>query len=67
MVRKSYGSIRDCIGYRAITKCAVKDSSPLPRIDDLIDKLRETNCITHLDLRSAYNQVKMCDDGPTDD
>ena len=32
----------------------------------MIDKLREANCITHLDLRSAYNQVKMFDDGPTD-
>ena len=28
---------------------------------------REANCITHLDLRSAYNQVRMPDDGPTDD
>jgi hypothetical protein len=33
----------------------------------LIDKLREANCITHLDLRSAYNQVRMADDGSTDD
>ena len=62
MVRKSDGSIRVCIDYRA-----VKDSFPLPRIDDLIDKFREANCITHLDLRSAYNQVRMSNDGPTDD
>ena len=33
----------------------------------MIDKLREANCITHLDLRSTYNQVRMSDDGPTDD
>ena len=36
-------------------------------MDDLIDKLREANCITHLDFRSAYNQVRMSDDGPADD
>ena len=29
--------------------------------------MREANCITHLDLISAYNQVKIYDDGPTDD
>jgi hypothetical protein len=67
MVRKSDGSIRVCIDYRVINERTVKDSFPLPRIDDLIDKLREVNCITHLDLRSAYNQVRMSDDGPTDD
>jgi hypothetical protein len=39
----------------------------LPRIDDLIYKLREANCITHLNLRSACIQVRMSDDGPTDD
>ena len=67
MARKSDGSIRVYINYRAINERTVKDSFPLPRIDDLIDKLREANCITHLDLRSAYNQVRMSDDVPTDD
>jgi len=67
MVQKSDGSIRVCIDYRAINDCMVKDSLPLPRIDDLIDKLLEANCITHLDLQSAYNQVIMSDDEPTDD
>ena len=32
----------------------------------MIDKLREANCITHLDLSSAYNQARISDDGPTD-
>jgi hypothetical protein len=67
MVRKSDGSIRVCIDYRAINERTVKDSFPLPRIDDLIDQLRDAACITHLDLRSAYNQVRMSDDGPSDD
>ena len=51
MVRKSDASIR----VRAINERAVKDSFPLPRIDDLVDNLREAKCIIHLDLRSAYN------------
>jgi len=67
MVRKSDGSIRFCIDHRAINDRTVKDSFPLPLIDDLIDQLRDATCITHLDLRSAYNKVKMSDDGPSDD
>ncbi len=45
----------------------MKDSFPLPRIDDLLDKLRSAKCMTHLDLRSSYNQVRMSDDSPQDD
>ena len=58
MVRKLDGSIRVFIDYRAINERLLKDSFPLPRIHNLIYKLREANCITHLDLRSAHNQVK---------
>jgi len=67
MVRKADGSVRVCIDYRAINERTVRLSFPLLRIDDLIDKIREARCITHLDLRSAYNQVRMSDDGPTND
>ncbi len=67
MVQKLDVSIRVCIDYRAINERTVKDSFPLPRIDDLIDQLRDATCVTHFDLRSAYNQVRMSNDGPLDD
>ena len=53
MVRKPDGSIRLCVDYKASNECTVKDSFPLPRIVDLLDKLRSAKCITHLDLRLA--------------
>jgi hypothetical protein len=37
MVRKPDGSVRVCIDYRAINEHTVRDSYPLPRIDDLIE------------------------------
>ncbi len=67
MVRKSDSWIRVCIDYRAINEYTVKDSFYLPRIDELIDQLRDATCITHLDLRSTYNQVRMSEDGLSDD
>ncbi len=67
MVRKSDGSIRVCIDHRAINERTVKNSFPLPSIDDLTDQMRDDTYITHLDLRSAYNQVRMSDDSPSDD
>ena len=50
-----------------LNECTVKYSFPLPRIDDLLDTFRNAKCMTHLDLRSAYNQVRMSDDGPQDE
>jgi hypothetical protein len=67
MVRKADGSIRVCVNYKALNECTVKDSFPLPRINDLLDQLRNAKYMTHLDLRLAYNQVRMSDDGPQDD
>jgi hypothetical protein len=55
------------IDYRAINERSVKDLFPLLGIDDLIDQFIEATCIVDLDSRPAYNQVKMSDDGPTDD
>jgi len=40
IVWKADGSIRICFDYRALNECTVKDSFPLPRIDDLLDKFR---------------------------
>ncbi len=66
MVRKPDGSIRVCVDYRALNECTVKDTFQLPQIDDLLDKLHNAKCMTRLDLRSAYSQVRMSDDGPQD-
>jgi len=55
MVRKPDGSIQLCVDYIALNECTVKDSFPLPRIDILLDKLRNAKCMTHMDLRTAYN------------
>jgi len=67
MVRTLDGSIRVCVDYGAFDECNVKESFPLQRIDELLDKLRNAKCMTHLDLRSAYSQVRISDDGPQDD
>ncbi|GKC47509.1 hypothetical protein Tco_1065231 [Tanacetum coccineum] len=39
-VKKKDGSFRMCIDYWELNKCTVKDSYPLPRIDDIFDPLQ---------------------------
>jgi len=63
LVRKPDGSMRMCIDYRGLNEYTVKDAFPIPRIDDLLDQLREAKVLTHLDLQQGYHQIRMADDG----
>jgi hypothetical protein len=60
-VRKADGSLRLCIDYRGLNGVTRKDAYPLPRVDDTLDKLKDANFYTHLDLASSFLQVRVRD------
>ena len=56
---KKDGSMRMCIDYRNLNAVIVKNKYPLPRIDDLLDCLRNAKFFSKIDLRSGYHQMKI--------
>lgn len=62
LVNKKNGEKRLCIDYRALNKITIKDKYPMPRIEDLIDRLQGCKFFTSLDLKSGYYQIKMAEE-----
>ena len=54
-VAKKSGDLRMCVDYRALNQVTVKNMYPLPRNDDLLDRLRGARVFSSLDLQSGYH------------
>ena len=50
------------VDYRVLNRQTKKDIYPLPRIDDLLDKLSKAMCLSAIDLASGYHQVRLAPD-----
>ncbi|GBG62610.1 hypothetical protein CBR_g31246 [Chara braunii] len=59
LVRKKNKDLRLCIDYRKLNAQTVKNAGPLPRIDDLLERLGGAKYFSKLDLKSGYHQISI--------
>jgi hypothetical protein len=58
-VQKKDGLQRMCVDYRSLNDIIVKNKYPLPRIEDLFDRMRDARVFSKIDLRPGYHQMKI--------
>ena len=61
MVAKKDGSVRFCCDYRKINMVTIKDSQPLPRVDDTFDALNFSSWYSTVDMRQGFWQVRVAE------
>ena len=48
-----------CVDYRGLNKVTIKNRYPLPLISELLNQLGQAKIYTKIDLRGAYNLVRV--------
>ena len=57
MASKKDGYIRFCLDFRKLNSFTLKDSKPLPRIDDALDALSGSEWFSTMDLKTVFGKL----------
>ena len=59
IVRKKTGEIRLCVDFRKLNAISIRDSFPLPRIEEVLQAVQAAVWFTSFDLAQGYLQMAM--------
>jgi hypothetical protein len=59
LLPKPDGGIRFCVDFRKLNRVTVQDKFPMPRIDDIFDRLQGSKYFSEIDLNSAFWLLKI--------
>ena len=59
LVKKKSREHRFCFDGRRLNSVTVRDAYPLPRVDKILDQLRDAKFLSTLDLRQAFWQIPL--------
>ena len=62
LVKKANRKWRMCADFIDLNKACLKDSFPLPRIDQLVDSTTGHKLLTFMDAFLGYNQIKKAEE-----
>ena len=59
LVPKKDGGVRFCVDYRGLNQVADCDANPMPRTDEILDRVGAAKFISTLDLSRGYWQIPL--------
>ncbi|XP_065368773.1 uncharacterized protein LOC135961204 [Calliphora vicina] len=59
---KKNGTLRLYVNYRQLNAKTIPDAYPLPRINNILDRLRNAKYISSIDLKNGYWQIPMSEE-----
>jgi hypothetical protein len=60
--KKKDGTLRFCVDYRGLNDLTVRNSYPLPHMEDLFDRLQGGQYYSKIDLHSGFFQIIMAEE-----
>lgn len=59
--KKNTDKVRFCVDYRKLNAVTERDSYPLPLVSETLDKLKDAQYLSSIDIKSAYWQVPVAE------
>ena len=61
MVKKKDADTKErlCVDFRKLNAVAIADNHPIPRIEDIVDHLRDSEVFTLLDMNSEFWHIRV--------
>ena len=60
--KKKDGTLRFCVDYRGLNDHTVRNSYPLPHMEDLFDRLQGAQYFSKIDLRTGFYQIPLAEE-----
>ena len=58
-VKEKNGRMRGVVDYRALNRITKRNNTPLPRSDEMFDRIGEAKFFSKMDLKTGFHQIRM--------